>query len=165
MSSFNSPIAPRHVRCLLDTERIDMVVIDEIHFTKQRTQENISQRKQALVQAMVVNAGEDNPDVCVLGMSATPVINNLHEGRSMVELVPAVAHEELDDRPTVAELHGPPSTPRPLGIRWMPEYTFQCDDKHVEVDCRCVPRRILRLGKREQPASLWRRTSHAPVCP
>jgi hypothetical protein len=34
-------------------------------------------------------------------MSATPVINNLQEGKSLVELVTGVAHNELDIHPTI----------------------------------------------------------------
>ena len=105
----------------VEREPIDFVIVDEIHYAKQRTVENISQRRQ-LVTALTTLAAERNPDLHVLGMSATPVINNLHEGKSMVELVTGLAHDELDTRPTVPncmKLHQRLVT---LGIRWMPDY-------------------------------------------
>ncbi len=126
--------------------------MDEIHYAKQRN-ENVSQRRE-LVQALICHAGERNPALHVLGMSATPVINNLHEGRSMVELVTGVAHAELDDRPTVPNCMALHQRLVSLGIRWMPEYTFQCDEKHVEVDCGAFLDEIRALGRGSNPLAL-----------
>ena len=73
--------------------------MDEIHYAKQRAPwKNISRRRQ-LVAALTTLPPSANPDLHVLGMSATPVINNLQEGKSMVELVSGLAHDELDIRP------------------------------------------------------------------
>jgi hypothetical protein len=96
------------------------VIVDEIHYAKQRS-EDISQRRQ-LVAALTTLAAERNPDLHVLGMSATPVINNLQEGKSMVELVTGLAHDELDTRPTVPNCMALHQRLVTLGIRWMPEY-------------------------------------------
>src|SRR5262249_3847598 len=136
---------------------IDFVIVDEIHFAKQRTVEDISKRRQ-LVTALTTRAGERNPDLHVLGMSATPVINNLHEGKSMVELVSGLAHDELDIRPTVPncmKLHQRLVT---LGIRWMPDYKrmlgFECREERVPVDCANFLDEIRSLGTNSTPLKL-----------
>jgi hypothetical protein len=139
------PDSAQRVRALVEGAAIDFIVVDEIDYAKRRG-ENVSKRRE-LVQALICHAGERNPALYVLGMSATPVINNLHEGRSMVELVTGVVHEELDDRPTVPNCMALHQRLVSLGIRWMPEYTFQCDEKHVEVDCGTFLDDIRALGR------------------
>ncbi len=150
--AFQQPDSAQRVRALVEREAIDFIVVDEIHYAKRRG-ENVSKRRE-LVQALICHAGERNPGLHVLGMSATPVINNLHEGRSMVELVTGVVHEELDDRPTVPNCMALHQRLVSLGIRWMPEYGFQCDEKPVEVDCGAFLDEIRALGRRTNPLAL-----------
>jgi hypothetical protein len=87
-------------------------------------------------------------------MSATPVINNLQEGKSMVELVSGVAHDELDTRPTVPncmKLHQRLVT---LGIRWMPAYDLGYEQREIEVDCGPFLDEIRALGRNGTPLAL-----------
>jgi len=64
---------------------LDFVVFDEIQCVKQRNT-HASHRKKAL-ERLVSQTSSRNPDLCVLGMSATPVINNLQEGKRLLELI------------------------------------------------------------------------------
>jgi replicative superfamily II helicase len=73
---FQQPNSANWVRTLINNQQIDFIVIDEIHYTKQRQVEDISKRKQ-LISALTTAAAERNPDLHIIGMSATPVINNL----------------------------------------------------------------------------------------
>lgn len=151
--AFQQPESAERVRSLVEREPIDFVIVDEIHYAKQRAVENISQRRQ-LVAALTTLAAERNPDLHVLGMSATPVINNLQEGKSMVELVSGVAHEELDTRSTVPNcmrLHQRLVT---LGIRWMPEYDLGYEQCETEVHCGQFLDEIRALGGRGTPLAL-----------
>jgi len=151
--AFQQPDSAERVRSLVEREPIDFVIVDEIHYAKQRAVENISQRRQ-LVTALTTLAAERNPDLHVLGMSATPVINNLQEGKSMVELVSGVAHDELDTRPTVPNcmrLHQRLVT---LGIRWMPEYAIGYEQREAEVNCGQFLDEIRALGRRGTPLAL-----------
>jgi hypothetical protein len=151
--AFQQPDSALRVRRFADSHDIDMIVVDEIHFAKQRSAEDMSRRRQ-LVTALTAISGERNPDLCVLGMSATPVINNLQEGRSMVELVAGMAHEELETRATIANcmrLHQRLVT---LGIRWMPEYDLAYEQVEVDVDCAAVLDDIRALGKHGSPLEL-----------
>ena len=119
---------------LVDRHKIDFVVVDEIHYSKQREADNMSRRRQMAL-AMIQLAGERNPQLAVLGMSATPVINNLQEGRSLVELITGLEHEDLPTRTTVPNCMRMHQQLVRLGIRWLPRYEFVEDEIHVEVDC------------------------------
>jgi hypothetical protein len=141
------------VRQFAEQETIDFVVVDEIHFTKQRTVENLSKRKK-LVTALISLAAAKQPQLCVLGMSATPVINNLQEGKSLVEMVSGLTHDDLNTRPTVAhcmKLHQRLVT---LGTRWLPEYQTVCELQTPEVDCGDSVEEIKALGRNGSPLAL-----------
>jgi superfamily II DNA or RNA helicase len=142
-----------HVRTLVEKEEIEFVVVDEIHFTKQRYVENMSLRKQ-LVTALVTMAGEKNPDLHVIGMSATPVINNLQEGKSLVEFVTSTAHDELETRATVSNCMRLHQRLVSLGIQWMPQYDATCEIETPEIDCSEYLDEIRALGKSGSPLAL-----------
>jgi hypothetical protein len=141
------------LKAFLERERVDFVVIDEIHYAKQREVEQVSQRKR-LVMALVTVAGEASPDLCVLGMSATPVINNLQEGRSLVELVTGLEHEELDTKPTIPNCMRLYQRLVTLGTRWMPSYTAQLEEVREPVDCAERVPEIRSLGRKGSPSRL-----------
>lgn len=79
---------------------IDMVVIDEVHSAKLRDNEEDSKRRE-LLKYLLQNAEQNNPDLAVLTMSATPVINNLKEGVSLLELTTGENYSELPTKNTV----------------------------------------------------------------
>jgi hypothetical protein len=150
--AFQQPDSAERVRSLAAGELIDFVIVDEIHYAKQRS-EDISQRRQ-LIAALTTLAAERNPDLHVLGMSATPVINNLQEGKSMVELVTGLAHDELDTRPTVPNCMALHQRLVTLGIRWMPEYQLGYEQREIEVDCGPFLDEIRALGGKGTPLAL-----------
>jgi hypothetical protein len=150
---FQQPNSANWVRTLINNQQIDFIVIDEIHYTKQRQVEDISKRKQ-LISALITAAAERNPDLHIIGMSATPVINNLQEGKSLVELITGVHHNELDIRPTLPNcmrLHQRLVT---LGIRWMPEYNLSYEQLEIPVDCDEFIEDIRALGRNGTPLEL-----------
>tara|TARA_Y100001968_G_scaffold4369_1_gene3875 strand:- start:274 stop:4611 length:4338 start_codon:yes stop_codon:yes gene_type:complete len=73
--------------------RTDFLVIDEIHQSKRRTRNTSSQRRKLLNEFIRISSNI-NQDLHVLGLSATPVINNLYEGRSLIELI---TQRQIDD--------------------------------------------------------------------
>lgn len=144
--AFQQPDSPRKVRALVGRGPIEMVIIDEIHQAKQRDAGKMSRRREN-VAALVSLATGDNPDLHVLGMSATPVVNNLQEGKSLIELITGVAHDELKTKATVPNcmrLHQRLAT---LGIRWMPEYDTGFEQVEVPVDCSAYLAEIRALGR------------------
>ena len=75
----------------------DMVVIDEIHQSKRRTKDKSSQRRKLMNEYLKI-AKNITPQLKILGMSATPVINNLYEGRSLLELVNQETIQDVDEK-------------------------------------------------------------------
>jgi hypothetical protein len=150
---FQQPNSPDLIRSFLEKEFINFIVIDEIHYTKQRQVQDMSRRKE-LVTALITTTAERNPNLHVIGMSATPVINNIQEGKSLIEMVTGVAHNELDIRPTIdncMRLHQRLVT---LGIRWMPEYNIDYEQIEIPVDCGDYIEEIHALGGNGTPLQL-----------
>ena len=74
--------------------------MDEIHFTKIRDEEEVSKRRRNLDGLMTL-LRKGNPLIKVLGLSATPVVNNLREGKSLVELITGKIYDDISTKPTI----------------------------------------------------------------
>ncbi len=79
--------------------KLDFIILDEIHFTKIRDK-NVGIRRENL-DGLMSYARKKNPDIKVLGMSATPVINNLNEGKSLIELITGKVYDDISTKPRV----------------------------------------------------------------
>ena len=152
---FQQPDSEEKLKTFLDREQLDFIIIDEIHFAKQRHSENFSQRKR-LVMALVTVATEKKPDVCVLGMSATPVINNLQEGRSLIELVTGEEHNDIDTKATVSNCISLYKKLMVLGTRYSPNYKMQFNKQIIDVDCSHMLDKIQALQFNNGPLALER---------
>jgi len=118
------------VRALLGL-RPDFVVFDEVQFVKQRD-ERASRRRKAL-EAFVSQAAQQNPALRVLGMSATPVINNLLEARKLVEITVGTEFADLDTQPTVNNGLAVHRALMVHGFRYRPPYEQEMHTTPVEV--------------------------------
>jgi Hypothetical methyltransferase/Probable Zinc-ribbon domain/Type III restriction enzyme, res subunit len=130
---FQQPSTACNIRELLERYQIDLIIVDEIHRCKQRNGD--SSKRRQMVLALITNAAEQNPDLHVLGMSATPVINNLKEGKSLVELVTGVERSDLGEKATInncMRLHQAFVT---LGIRSKVKPKIKIDRVNIPVDC------------------------------
>ena len=142
---FQKPDSPEHIRRLLDSAQIDMIVIDEVHYSKQRSTNKISRRRE-LVTALITEAREQNQNLCVLGLSATPVINNLQEGKSLLEMITGVQYPELETRATVANCMRLHQQMVVHGFRWKPNYKIGFKEKKIDIDCSEYIAEIRALG-------------------
>jgi len=116
----------------LAKQKVDFVILDEIHFTKVRNEEEISQRRKNL-DGLMTGIRKMNPNIKVLGLSATPVVNNLREGRSLLELISGKVYDDVAVRPTIPNavtLYEKLST---ISIRELPKYFADVDTQTVEV--------------------------------
>lgn len=113
---------------------IDFVVIDEIHYAKHREAGTAVSKRKKYVQALVLKAAEKNSDLCVLGMSGTPVINTLQEGKSLVEMITGHRHDDLEVVATVQNCMRLYQRLVTLGTRWSPNYDIQLDRQVKEID-------------------------------
>jgi superfamily II DNA or RNA helicase len=145
---FQQPDSEASLVAFLDKNVVDFVVIDEIHFAKQRTDgaAAMSKRKR-LVQGLVLEAAKKNADLCVLGMSGTPVINNLQEGKSLVEMVTGHRHDDLETAATVQNCMRLYQRLVTLGTRWRPNYEMQLSVRREEIDCASDLDQIRDVGR------------------
>ena len=81
-----------YVISLLKNNKFDYIVLDEVHSIKQRDN-NESQRRQVIA-GLIGEVRKLNKNYYLLAMSATPVINNLTEAKSLLELI---TFRKLDD--------------------------------------------------------------------
>lgn len=130
---FQQPSTPAYIRQLLNRYTIDLIIVDEIHRCKQRS-DDPSKRRQ-MVLALITNATENNPDLHVLGMSATPVINNLKEGKSLVELVTGIERSDLGESATINNCMRLYQALVTLGIRSRVKPKIKIDRVTIPVDC------------------------------
>jgi hypothetical protein len=150
---FQQADSEQKVASLIRDHQIDMVVIDEIHHTKQRQVDDLSKRRR-LVSLLASAASARNSAIRVLGMSATPVINNLQEGKSLVELVTGIGHDDLKVKASVSNcmrLHQKLVT---LGTRWLPNYAIGFEQVEIPVDCSRHLDAIRALGTSGTPLKL-----------
>jgi hypothetical protein len=131
----------------LERNVIDFVVIDEIHYTKHREPGTLMSKRKRLVQGLVLEAGKKNSDLCVLGMSGTPVINTLQEGKSLVEMITGHRHDDLETAATVQNCMRLYQRLVTLGTRWRPDYKMQLDVHKPEIDCGSALEQIRAVGR------------------
>jgi superfamily II DNA or RNA helicase len=156
------PNSESKLKHFLDSNNIDFIVIDEVHYAKQRYADQLSQRKR-LLQAMVTEAGRKNTELRVLGLSATPVINNLQEGRSLIEMITGVEHNDLPTKPTVANCMRLHQQLARLGTRWRPEYEPSLIVETPEVNCEAWIDEIRDLGRNASPLAIEKILTQARI--
>ena len=108
---------------LTDNNQIDFIAIDEIHNAKQRTEKQESIRRGTIKR--IIGRAASNKNLYVLGMSATPVINNLTEAKSLLEMVTG---KDYSDFKTVKTLANALEAFKHLslnGLRYIPKYEIQ----------------------------------------
>jgi superfamily II DNA or RNA helicase len=131
---FSQPESPNLILTLAK-QKVDFVIMDEIHFTKIRDEEEVSKRRRNLDGLMTL-LRKGNPLIKVLGLSATPVVNNLREGKSLVELITGKIYDDISTKPTIPNavtLYEKLST---ISIRELPQYYVDIDRKFVDVEAQ-----------------------------
>ena len=106
---------------LTDNNIIDFVVIDEVHNAKQRDEAGESERRKVLMN-LLARIRENNEDLHTLMMSATPVINNLYEAKSLLEMLTGKDYSDIGIRSTIGDALGIHRQMSLNGIRFMPKY-------------------------------------------
>jgi superfamily II DNA or RNA helicase len=115
-------------------QRVDFVILDEIHFTKIRNEEAVGQRRKNL-DGLLTAIRRNNSNVKVLGLSATPVVNNLREGRSLLKLITGKIYDDVATRPTIPNAVTLYEKLSIVSIRELPKYSVDVqrhDDIYVQ---------------------------------
>jgi superfamily II DNA or RNA helicase len=134
---FNQSYSPNLILKLAE-QKIDFVILDEIHYAKTRFKEEESIRSKNL-KGLLTEIRRKNTEVKILGLSATPVINNLMEGRSLLEMVTGKIYEDVVTKPTVPNAVTLYQKLSLISIREIPEYKFAKDEQFIEVDAEISP--------------------------
>jgi superfamily II DNA or RNA helicase len=124
--------------------RLDFIVIDEIQSVRQRGKAEESTRRRT-VRMLAEEAAKRNPDLRVLGMSATPVINDLHESRVTLEMVTGQDMCELPTRFSVSNAITHHQFMIRHGVRFRPKEESKVDEQVVEVDGSALKDDLARL--------------------
>lgn len=99
---------------------IDFIVLDEVHNAKQRDKKE-SLRRAALMR-LIGRSSEMNINFHLLGMSATPVINDLKEAKSLLKLITGKKYEDINTRGTISNALKVFNQLLLKGIRYIPKY-------------------------------------------
>ncbi len=134
--TFQQDWCERLVERVRGGERVDLLVFDEIQLVRQRHEgENWRSKRRANVEALVQASRITNPEVRTLGMSATPVVNNLREAVKLLELiVPDGDFSNVPVGASVANAVGVHLLLQQHGIRYRPVYTTKANQSEPVLD-------------------------------
>ncbi len=132
------------VRQLVADHHVDLVVLDEVQSVRLRAGAEESRRRQQ-IRALIEGVAARNPALGILGMSATPVLNDLHEARTLLELVTGQNLDHLPTKPTVdnAVLYHQLLTRH--GLRHCPRYAMTVETTYPVLDGRAHLDRLRRV--------------------
>lgn len=103
---FQQEHSENRLYAFMEKNRIDYVILDEVHSVKQRKEDNslstddmidngfLSSRRR-LMMKFLNDIRETNPDVYFMTMTATPIINNLVEAKKLLEMLQGEKFDEL----------------------------------------------------------------------
>ncbi|MDP9477533.1 MAG: methyltransferase domain-containing protein [Actinomycetota bacterium] len=112
---------------------VDMVVFDEVQLVKQRDK-NTSVRRKAVEGLVSLLSEHIGDDLHVLGMSATPVINNLLEARKLLEVVQGCSFADLNTQATAANALAVHRALMVYGFRYRAAYEMKTDLHKVRAE-------------------------------
>lgn len=128
---FCQSYSPALVDKLVGLNQIDFLCFDEVH----RAKNDMSSINQNLTNLRVMG-GEKNPGMRVLGMTATPLINNLSEVRNLLELITGTSFEDImpTNLVTINNIHNAYKYLMLYGFRYVPDYKINCIEEKVDID-------------------------------
>lgn len=103
------------------TLNIDFLCFDEIQRIKVRNEKDISKRFQT-ISYLRNEAYKQNNNLYVLGMTATPLINNLQEVKSLLELITNKDYKEIGNKNSINNIHLAYKSLLLNGFRYVPNY-------------------------------------------
>jgi superfamily II DNA or RNA helicase len=130
---------------LTNNNIIDFVSFDELQNVKQRDdQESI---RRGVLKRLMGRIRENNTNLYTLGMSATPVINNLNEAKSLLEIVSGQNYDDLDTHKSISNALRIYQHFLINGLRYLPNYDIELHKEYIEIDGYDLIDEILKLPK------------------
>lgn len=131
---------------LLKKNRIDYIILDEVQNVKQRDDDSESTRR-GVVNKLIIHSKEKNPELLVMAMSATPVINNLTEPKKLIELLTGESHDELETNQSIINGVEMYKALTRYGLRYRPNYGIAVNEELIESDGTELSEEILKVPK------------------
>lgn len=112
---------------LTNNHKIDFFVVDEVQNTKQRQEDEESIRR-GVLNRLLGRARERNSELYTLVMSATPVVNNLYEAKSLLQLMTGLEYNDIETRRTLGNALKIFQQLTLNGIRFIPKYDIDMSE-------------------------------------
>lgn len=111
---------------------VEFIVIDEIHLCKQRDLKKLSVRRKN-VMSLRSGLQQKNKNLYCLTMSGTPVINNLIESKSIIELTTGI-EEDIGTSITIPNIMRHYQRLSTIGVRYVPEFNNNLSISKIDID-------------------------------
>lgn len=131
---------------LLKNNTIDYIILDEVQNVKQRDDAEQSSRR-SVVNKLIIHSKDKNPELLVMAMSATPVINNLTEPKKLIELLSGESHDELETNESIINGVEMYKALTRYGLRFRPDYGISVNEELIETDGTELSDQILKIPK------------------
>lgn len=118
---------------LLKKNTIDYIILDEVQNVKQRSEKDESSRRK-VINKLIIHSKNQNPNLHMMVMSATPVINNLVEPKKLIELISGEVHEELETKSSISNGIEMYKSLTRFGIRYKPKYGISVNENLIQVN-------------------------------
>ena len=141
---------------LLASYQVDLLVVDEVHLIKHRASKVEESRRRLAIKGLSCEAGRLNPALSVLVMSATPVVNNLHEARSLLEILWGVNLDDVLVKPTDTNAFNIHALLVRAGVRWKPKYTPKMREHVPQINVDHLLEPLRGLGRTPNAAAVER---------
>jgi superfamily II DNA or RNA helicase len=131
---FSQPYSQERIYNLVQ-EKIDFIVLDEIQFIKKRgdTLSGVESQRRKNLGGLLIEARKLNRNLKTLGLSATPVINHLSEGISLLSYITGNEYNDLSDKSTTLNAMALHQKLTLLSIREMPRYKSEVREHFIHV--------------------------------
>jgi superfamily II DNA or RNA helicase len=146
IEKFQLPAARNQIAKLVKN-KIDFVIIDEIQFAKYRSSSPQSSRNKN-IHALLFNIRAKNSDLYFIGMTATPVINDLSEAVSLFEMADGVEYTDFETSPNMRNCARVRGKFVDMGLRWMPEYKQELNIQTIPIDCSDLLNEVKKRGRK-----------------
>jgi len=141
---------------LLASYQVDLLVVDEVHLIKHRASKVEESRRRLAIKGLSCEAGRLNPALSVLTMSATPVVNDLHEARSLLEVLWGVNLDDVKVTRTDTNAFNIHALLVRAGVRWMPKYTPKMSEHTPQINVDHLLEPLRGLGRSPNAAAVER---------
>ena len=127
---FSQSYSKDMVEKLVSLNDIDFICFDEVQRSK-----NIDSYTFQNIAYLRMLANDKNPNMKVLGMTATPLINNIEEVRTILELITGTSFKEYipNNNNTINNIHNAYKYLMLYGFRFVPDYDIVCNEEKVKI--------------------------------